>query len=302
MLSGCAGADSSYVNNELSQLAVKVYKRSSPDAELMYHILVAELAGKRNQLDIALENYRIAANTSSDPRIAERAANVALFIKDDPAALELARRWYDLAPTNVKARQTLTLALLRNHQQEEALMHLDALRETARGDGQEGFGTVNALLDHVDDKKIVLQVMEQLQSLYPQSQFARYYYALAALEVDHHEQALKAINTALARNPQWGQAYLLQARIMMAMENTDAALESLAEAVAALPQDRRLRNGYARLLVNLERLEEAREQFQILSEQDPEDGNSFFALGLLAAEAQRFDEAVAFYNLSLIHI
>jgi Tfp pilus assembly protein PilF len=178
-------------------------------------------------------------------------------------------------------------------------MHLDALRKTARGDGQEGFGTVNALLGHVDDKKVVLQVMEQLQSLYPQSQFALYYYALAALEADYHEQALKAIKTALDRNPQWGQAYLLRARIMMAMENTDAALESLAEAVTALPQDRRLRNGYARLLVNVEQLEEARKQFQILSEQDPKDGNSFFALGLLAAEAQHFDEAVAFYRKAL---
>jgi tetratricopeptide (TPR) repeat protein len=299
MLSGCAGADSSYVNNELPQLAVKVYKQSSPDAELMYHILVAELAGKRNQLHVSLEHYHIAANASTDPRIAERAANIALFIEDNAAALKLAQRWYDLAPTSVKAQQTLTLALLRNHQQEEALMHLDALREIARGDSQEGFGTVNALLDHVKDKKIVFQVMEQLQSRYPQSQFARYYYALAALEVEHHEQALKAINVALDRNPQWGQAYLLQARVMMAMENTDAALESLAEAVAALPQDRRLRNGYARLLVNLERLEEAREQFQILSEQDPEDGHSLFALGLLAAEAQHFDEAVAFYKKAL---
>ena len=55
----------------LAQVIVRTDRAISPSAEsdLFYRILVAEVAGKRGKLDLALENYRLAAQSSNDPSV-----------------------------------------------------------------------------------------------------------------------------------------------------------------------------------------------------------------------------------------
>lgn len=303
LLSGCAGAVSPQVfsSDGLSQIALEVYKEPSPEADLMYHILVAELAGKRGHFQVALENYQIAARASNDPKVSERAVNIAQFMDNKVAMLEMARRWYDLAPDNIQARQILALALLRNGLLDEAMPHLDAVRLAAVKDGQEGFSAVNKLFAHLQDSEIGFQVMQRLRERYPQSKFVLYYYALSAKEAEHYEQGLEGLEAVLMIDPQWGQAYLLRTQIMMDQGDSDTALESLAKAVNKLPEDKILREGYARLLVGAGRLDQARHQFQILAKQSPQDSGPLYALGLLAAEAKDYNEAIAYLKQVLQH-
>ena len=283
---------------QLAQVIIRADRGIGPSAEadLFYRILVAEVAGKRGKLDVALENYRIAATSSNDPKVAERAVGIALFMENDPVTLEIARRWSELAPDDIQARQSLALALLSNEQIEEALEHLETVR-TAQGDNeQEGFAIIAALLRQVKDKDIVLKAMQELRVRHPQSLYALYHYALAALAVENYDQALEGLDGALTVNPQWGPAHLLRTQIKMQQgEPVDEALSALASAVSTQPEDQSLRMGYARLLVGAERLDEAGEQFKILAEQNPQDAESFYALGLLAAEAKQFDAAVDYF-------
>ena len=105
----------------------------SARAELMYQVLAAELAGKRDQLDVALNHYQRAAIASNDPRVAERAAVLALIMKENDAALALAQRWHALDPASEQAQQTLALALLRNGRLEEAAQYLETVRRVPLG-------------------------------------------------------------------------------------------------------------------------------------------------------------------------
>jgi tetratricopeptide (TPR) repeat protein len=276
--------------------AIAPVRPPSADAELLYRILVAELAMQRDQPELALEHYQVAASASRDPAISERAVGIALFLDEVEAALPLAQRWQALAPDNPRARQMLALALLRNQRLDEAVPQLDAARAAASNDGQDGFATLGNLFSQVDDKPLVLQVMTRLRALHADSVYALYYYALAAQEANQSPAALEALNTILVRDPQWGPAYLLRAQLLMDANDKDAALQGLADGVAKLPDNRNLRNGYARLLVNTKRLDEARQQFRILSEQNPKDPEALFALGLLASEAKQFDDAVGYFN------
>lgn len=296
MLSGCAGAVGSPWSDseDLPRIIVEI-DPPSPEAELMYRILVGEIAGQRGQLEVALENYQAAARASTDPRLAERAAGIALLMKEDTAALEMARRWYALEPDNVQARQTLSLALLRNHHIEEAIPHLEAVRAAATEDDQQGFATVGALLSQVEDKELAFQVMQVLHARQPQSPFALYYYALAALDIGDYETALEGLNAALALEPQWVPAQVLRARVRIERGDTDAALQELAKGVAAQPQNQELRIGYARLLVDAGRLEEARHQFEVLAIQNPKDTQPLYALGLLAIEVGQLEEAATYF-------
>lgn len=298
MLSGysAAGDLQPASGDETPPTIIQSYRPPGPEAELVYHILVAELAGKRDQPQMALENYRTAARLSDNPQVAERAMSIALFLEDDNATLELARRWYALAPGQVRAQQAMAVALLRNRLPDAAIEHLNAVRVANVGDGQQGFAAVNALLNHVKDKALALEVMEKLAARHPESLFALYYYALVALEADRHELALQQLDSALARDPQWGPAYLLRTRVLMDKGDSEAAVAGLARAVEALPRNEALRRGYASLLVSVNRQADAQRQFQILVEQNPKDADALFVLGLLAAEAGQYDEAVAYYQ------
>jgi tetratricopeptide (TPR) repeat protein len=258
--------------------------------------MLGEVAGSRGQLDTALENFRQAALASPDPRVAERAMGIALFAQDKAAMLAIAERWYALDKTSNKALQAMVLALLNNERVAEAIPHLEALRLTADQDGQEGFTVIAALLDQIQDKALAIKVMDGLRALHPASRFAQYYYALAGLEGEDYPSALQALDTVLQRDSQWGAAYLLQARVRMAMGDDEAALAGLAKAVDTLPDDRTLRIGYARLLVGAERLDEARTQFERLAQRDPKDVDALYALGLLASEQKRYDDAVKHFT------
>ncbi|MDZ7621869.1 MAG: hypothetical protein U5O69_05500 [Candidatus Competibacteraceae bacterium] len=80
LLGGCATVVDAQAPVE-PEYAIRPVLQPSPHAELMYQVLAAELAGKRDQLDVALNHYQRAASASADPRVAERATMLALMVE-----------------------------------------------------------------------------------------------------------------------------------------------------------------------------------------------------------------------------
>lgn len=295
LLGGCSTVVDAQAPTE-PEFLIRPPLQSSPRAELMYEVLAAELAGKRNQLDVALSNYRKVAAVTQDPRIAERATMLALLMKNDAASLELARRWQTLAPGSDQARQALALALLRNGQVDEVTEYLETVRRLASAkDKQQGYATLASLLAQVDDKQAALRVMRQFRDRNPSSAFAQYYLGLLAAASGDRDQALASIDLALARNPRLAPAHQLRVRLLLDQGSNEAALAALTQALAKLPRDRNLRMSYARLLINAGQLDKARREFAILLNQNPQDTESVYALGLLAAETRQFDLAESYF-------
>ncbi|MFZ4789820.1 MAG: tetratricopeptide repeat protein [Candidatus Competibacteraceae bacterium] len=295
LLSGCATVVDAQAPME-PEFLIHPVLQPSLRAEWMYQVLTAELAGKRNQLDVALDYYRKVAVASADPQIAERAAMLALLLKDHVTALELAKRWQTLAPANDQARQALALALLRNGRVDEAADYLETVRKLAgKNDKQEGYATLASLFTQVDDKPAALRVMGQFRDRNPRSAFAQYYYAMLAVAAGERDQALTSLDRALARDPKLAAAHLLRTRILLDQDNREAALAGLGKAVAALPRDRNLRMSYAKLLIESGQLDKARREFATLLNQNPKDADSVYALGLLAAEIRQFDLAESYF-------
>lgn len=298
-LAGCAttvDAQAPVQAEPVLEFKIRPPLEANPRADLLYKVLTAELAGKRDQLDVALAHYRQAAALTDDPKIVERAAMLALLVKDNPAALELAQRWQTVAPANDQARQAMALALLRNGRVEEATEYLETVRRLAAAkDKQEGYATLASLLTQVDDKQGALRVMGRFRDRNARSAFAQYYFGLLAAASSERDQALAAINLALARDPKMAPAHQLRVRLLVDQGKDEAALAGLSQAVAALPNDRNLRMSYARLLVEANQLEKARRQFATLVSQNPKDTESLYALGLLAAEVRQFDLAESYF-------
>lgn len=280
-----------------ADMAPAVEQASLSRSEIIYHVLVAEIAVRRGRLDTALEHFRTAARASDDPLLAERAAGIALYVGNDEALLELAERWQALAPDDFQARQSLALALMRTERVDEAVRHLEAVRKAlAPRDDQDGFAALSNLLGRLEDRDIVLRALTELSARHPDSPHGHYYRALAALAAEQPETALNSLEQALAVRADWREALLLRAQMRMQQEQVDVAVEELAAAVERSPEDTELRLGYARLLVGAEQLEQAREQFDWLAEHNPEDAEALFALGVLATEAEQYDEAEAYFE------
>jgi hypothetical protein len=75
-----------------------------------YRLLMAEFAGQRGHLDVAVQNYAELAQSLRDPGLAERATRIAVFARDDEAALAAARTWVELEPKAMDASSPMTPA------------------------------------------------------------------------------------------------------------------------------------------------------------------------------------------------
>ena len=263
--------------------------------ELMYHVLVAEFAARRGKLNEALEHYRTAALGSSAPEIVERAAGIALFMKNDALFLELARHWRALDPAQVQAAQTLALALLRNALIDEAVPLLDEML-SGQDDEQQAYARLGNLLGQLQDRELVLQTMTKLLARHPDSQHALFNHAIASLGAEQPGLALESLNKALALAPDWLEAHLLRAQIRVQNDDADQGLTDLKASVEAYPDDAELRMGYARLLISADRTGEAREQFELIAQANPDDAEALFALGVLAMEAEQREQAKQYYQ------
>ena len=72
--------------------------------QTFYDLLIAEFAGTRGELGLALENYRHQAAVTRDPGVIARAVSTATYQKNNEALQELGILWAEVEPNNLQAR------------------------------------------------------------------------------------------------------------------------------------------------------------------------------------------------------
>lgn len=259
--------------------------------QLLYDILLGEIAGQRGALEEALTHLLDAASQARDPRLAERALRVAVFAKQPEAALEAARRWVALEADNLEARQALAALALREGAHDEALEQLDYLLTRASAEDPRSFEQLSSLLAREADEAAALDLMGRLAARHAGNPHAQLAHARLAAHNQEWALALEAVDRSLALDPALSQAHVLRARIRVQMEEPEAALEELAAVLARQPRDSHLRLAYARLLVELGRMDAARAEFRTLARQEPDNPEVLYPLALLALEADQPDAA-----------
>ncbi len=266
-------------------------------ASLLYGVLLGEIAGQRGQLDVSGASYLEAARQSQDPRIAERALKISVYAKKPQMALEAARRWVELAPENLEARQSLAVLALRTGNQQEALEQFAYLLE--RHDGEAGgdpYRSLLSLLAREPEQERALDMMAELVALRPQDAEAHFAYARLAVHAKKLPLAEQEIERCLELRPDWTKALILQAQINLEQGRGALARQDLYAALQRKPDDADLRLAYARLLVDLDDFAGARAEYRTLLETQPDNGQVVYSLALLALEANQLDEARVFFE------
>ena len=270
--------------------------REPLSAALLYGVLLGEIAGQRGVMDVSAASYLEAARQSSDPRVAERALKISVFGKQQDLALEAARRWVELAPDNLEARQALAALALRTGKQSEALQQFEFLLQHGRDEEGGPYHSLLVLLAREPDRQRALEVMERLVQQHPEDPEVCFAYARLAVHAEDWSLAEQQVETCLGMRPDWTEALILQAQITLKQEQGEVARQRLEAALQRNPGNVELRMAYARLLVDLERFDLAREEYARLLELQPDNGQIVYSLALLALEAGQLDEAKGLFE------
>ncbi len=256
-----------------------------------YRLLMAEFAGQRGHLDVAVANYAELAHSLRDAGLAERATRIAVFARDDEAALVAARTWVELEPQAMDARQILAAMYIRHGNADAALQHLEYVIDHDPGRPGNRLHMIANLLGHEDDRQTSLVVMEKLVAKHGDDSDALLAYALLAIRAEQLDKARDAMDRIVKHTELSSNVAMAYLAILQKQGKLPQAIEWLDSSLATNPKQFGLRLIYARLLADANRYEEARLQFAMLASEAPDNSDVVFALGLLNLQANRVDEA-----------
>lgn len=260
--------------------------------QLLYGFLLAEIAGRRGQLADAAALYLELARETRDPRIARRAAEIALHSRYLETALQATRIWLEADPASAQARQAYIglLATLGRH--DELQSEVTTLLAAEPQQLRQNLLHLNRLFSRSGDRQAVHVLVENLTAPYLHLAEAHFARAQVAFEARDLPAAREAIRRALELRPDWELAALFRIQLI---ENRAEAMTTLAAFIAAHPQAREARLAYARALATDKRYPEARREFGVLLEQgavDPaKNGDVVFALAVLSLQLNDTQEA-----------
>jgi tetratricopeptide (TPR) repeat protein len=293
---GAPGAEGAQALPRVVTAKPEVRKSPLPDVELseelLYKIMLAEIAVQRGQPHVAVPAYLELARDTRDPRIAQRATEVAWNARFQSAALEAATIWLQVDPKSTRARQIIAALLVNQANLSEAQPHLEKWLAADRENVGQSFLQLNALLARHKNKPGVLELMRGLAEQYPDVPEARLAVAQAAWNAKDEPLALKEARAALALRPDWEIAALFVAQVLQ-RRSDEEAIQYLGGYLEGYPNSRDVRLNYARLLVNVKRYAEARRQFEVLVREYPQNAEVSMAVALLAVQAKDYDAAEA---------
>ena len=256
--------------------------------KLLYQFLLAEIAGSRGQLGLSSEAYTELARDTRDPRVARRAAEIALAARRYDAALVAAQLWAELDPKAEQPRQMVSSLLAATERPDELASHLATQLAAAGSNVGELLVQLSRLLARYPDKKAALGVVTKVTEPYlgiAEAHFAR---AQAAHGASDNALARMELDRALALRPAWEQAALIRGQLTT---DTGEAAKFLGQFVAANPKANDVRLGYARSLVADKRYADARQEFQHLLKDNSDGGDMAYAVAVLSLQLNDFDEA-----------
>ncbi|MGZ8225078.1 MAG: tetratricopeptide repeat protein [Methylococcaceae bacterium] len=301
LLNGCASSPEKLNASEKAAAPVKAVEpiaktqpkeaQTSIDPDVLFMLLTAELAGQRGQYDIALEGYMEAAKRVSDPRFAERATMIAMYLKDKDKTNEAVSLWLRQDAKNDTARKIAALSALREGNKSAALEHLDTLLKADPAGFEKAVLELATVLQKENKTTAVYDVLDALALKHPNQSMIYYVQSLLALQMNDKNLAEIKIQKALIVQPDWSKALILQAQIAIFSGDLNKAKTLLKNASFKHPDDEKIKKLLAQVLIKSGSYEEAGNVYQELVLANPKDIESQFALGLVYLQLDQDDQA-----------
>jgi len=304
--SSCASLPEKSSEPEQSNVPTKAVetktKKTQPDAktaidpDVMFMLLTAEIAGQREQYDVALEGYMEAAKRVKDPRFAERAAVIAMYMKDSPKTQEAVSLWLKQDDKNLTARKIATLSALRADDKSTAVEHLSALLKADPAGFESTLLELAGVLQKEDKLAMVYDTLTLLSQQHREQAVIYFVQSVIALQAKNMALAEQQVQKALQIQPDWDKALILQAQIAMLSGDVNKAKVTIKTASLKYPNNEKIKKLYAQLLIKTENYKEAENIYRQLVAANPKDTESQFTLALVYMELEQNDAAEEIFN------
>lgn len=267
--------------------------------QLLYDILMGEIANQRKDPSAAIESLSRAAISSRDMRIAERATRLAIRYQDYDSALKTATLWRELQPVSTIPIEVLGVIYFALDRQDEAKAQFMELLKRSEADVGLALRRVAALLSQGKDQAKVLILMEQLVQLYANNPDAHYALAFLADRFKQPAMVEKAIDKALALKPGWEEAAVIKVSHLLTLKQFNKINLFSEEFLKTYPQALKFRFQYARILVEQDKKKEAVDQFKKIVQLDENHAEATFAVGLVSVQNDELQQAKEYLQRSL---
>ncbi len=255
-------------------------------------VLGAELALARSEWPQAALPPAGAAAPSAPPARAGRAPPPAGGFQQPGTAVIGARRWLTLDPDSETARRHLAVALLRDYDDTAAAREFAPL--LAGTDRGRAYGQLLGVLAEERNVTGAASVMDRLAADDPDLPEARHAVSVLWQRADHGGRALAEAQAALALRPGWRLAQYAEMRALLTLGRRDEALAR--SAVLAAGGDAPARLSHAWMLLGMGQREEAAALFGELRREGPVAREALEALGLMAFDDKRYDNALLVFT------
>lgn len=250
--------------------------------DLLYRLLRAELAYQRGDWQLAYVTMLVAAQETRDPRLARRAAEIALNVKQTGEALSAVRLWRELAPNSDEASQFyLGLVVLGENLVEAKPIFAERLQEVTPQARGLLILQIQRLLGRTKDKNAAFNLLEELTAPYQNLVETHIALAQSAFAKNDLARARAEARKALGIKSDLEIAVLMLAQ---ATPERTESLQTLAGFLDKHPKARDVRIAYAKILIDDKQYDEARKQFEILLKEQPRDLTILYAMGILGAQ------------------
>lgn len=266
---------------------------SALDGELFYELLLGELSAQGGEPGTGYSLILDSARKTGDPRLFQRAVEIALQARSGESALQAARAWKQALPNSRDANRYLLQILIGLNRVGETAEPLK--REIALADAKERAAAISQLprfFARSSDKKLAASVVEQALS----DQLGNPATGVAAwtaigrlrLEAGDVNGALEAARRGQAMEPRAeGPALLALALMSPALPQAETLVRKYLE---GKPKPE-LRMAYARALLERQRYAESVAQIQIITAENPEFEEAWLIRGVLELQDNKLEAA-----------
>ncbi|MBU3540312.1 outer membrane lipoprotein LolB [Polynucleobacter sp. UB-Tiil-W10] len=186
------------------------YAQSQPNGletgEAVFEVLASEIALQRGQAGLSYNTYLEMARQYKDPRLAQRAMEIAIAGGSPDLAMEAAKTWDELSPiSETKPKEVLvTLLILGNRWSDSIKPAISLLRQQTPAQQENTLLQLQALLAKAKDESEALRAFYEIAStvkISPNDPGLLYTYAMSAEKVGRIDVMEKILRENLRKNP-----------------------------------------------------------------------------------------------------
>jgi len=174
--------------------------------EAVFEVLASEIALQRGEAGLAYKTYMEMARQYKDPRLAQRAMEIAIVGGSPDLALQAARTWDELSPASqTKTKEVLVTLLVLNNRWPDAVKPAIALLQQETPAQQDNtLLQLQSLLAKAKDESEALRAFYEIAStvkISSKNSAVLYTYAMSAEKVGRFDVMEKTLREILRSNP-----------------------------------------------------------------------------------------------------